>query len=130
MDKMLWWEQLSLTQQLNCVCDTLAKRSITNTIASGYHDRSTQFLPREDVALVIWGNKITGDISPHLRFHASKAVARRYLASRPWNKWTTERFDAVDWEHLDMALKNKTDMYRIWRSKQHSGFCGTRVQVG
>jgi hypothetical protein len=21
-------------------------------------------------------------------------------------------------------------MYRIWRSKQHSGFCGTRVQVG
>jgi hypothetical protein len=36
----------------------------------------------------------------------------------------------VDWEHLDLALKNKADMYRIWRPKQHSGFCGTRVQVG
>ncbi len=22
------------------------------------------------------------------------------------------------------------DMYKIWRSKQNSGFCGTRVQVG
>jgi hypothetical protein len=36
----------------------------------------------------------------------------------------------VDWEHLNLALKNKADMYRIWRLKQHSGFCGTRVQVG
>ena len=79
------------------------------------------------------GNKITGYISPHLRFHASKEVAWKYLlASRPRNKWPTERFDTVDWEHLDLlALKNKADMYRIWRSKQHSGFCGTtRVQVG
>jgi hypothetical protein len=36
----------------------------------------------------------------------------------------------VDWEHLDLALKNKMDMYKKWQSKQHSGFCGTRVQVG
>ncbi len=36
----------------------------------------------------------------------------------------------VDWEHLDLALAQKLDMYKIWRSKQNSGFCGTRVQVG
>jgi hypothetical protein len=36
----------------------------------------------------------------------------------------------VDWDHLDLALKNKADVFIIWRSKQHSGFCGTRVQVG
>ncbi len=36
----------------------------------------------------------------------------------------------MDCEHLDLALKSKEDMYKIWRSKQHSGFCGTRVQVG
>ena len=46
------------------------------------------------------------------------------------DEWSNDRFDAVDWEHLDLALKNKQDMYRIWQSKQHSGFCGTRVQVG
>ena len=130
MDRMLKWEQLTLTQQINCVCDTLAKRSVTTAINHGYHDRPTQLLPKEDAALVIWGNKITGDISPHLRFHASKEVARKYLASRPRNKWSNDRFNAVDWEHLDLALKNKPDMYKIWRSKQHSGFCGTRVQVG
>jgi hypothetical protein len=27
-------------------------------------------------------------------------------------------------------MKTKTNMYKIWRSKQTSGFCGTRVQVG
>jgi hypothetical protein len=31
---------------------------------------------------------------------------------------------------LDLAVKNKADMYKVWWSKQHSGFCGTRVHVG
>jgi hypothetical protein len=78
MDHHLSWLQLSLTQQLNCVCDTLAKQAVTNTIMKSYHDGPTQILPREDVALIVWGSKITGDISSSLRFHASKSVARKY----------------------------------------------------
>ena len=46
------------------------------------------------------------------------------------DKWSNDKFNAVDWEHLDLALKNKTNMYKIWRSEQNSGFCGTKVQVG
>ena len=130
MDRMLKWEQLTLIQQINCICNTLVKCSVTSAISHGYYDRPIQMLPKEDVALIIWGNKITGDISPHLRFHANREVARKYLASRPKHKWSNERFHSVDWDHLDLALKNKADMFRIWRSKQHSGFCGTRVQVG
>ena len=113
MDRMLRWEQLTLTLQLNCVCNTLAKRSVTTAINHGYHDRPTQLLPKEDVALVIWGTKITRDISPHQQFHASKEVARRYLTSRPRDKWWNDRVDAVDREHLDLTVKNKQDMYRI-----------------
>ena len=45
---MLKWEQLTLTQQLNCVCDTLVKRLVTTAINHGYHDRPTQLLPKED----------------------------------------------------------------------------------
>jgi hypothetical protein len=130
MDQYLKWEQLMLTQLLNCVCDTLAKKSITTAIIHGYHDRQSQLLPKEDEALVIWGIKITGNILPPLRFHASKEVARKYLATCKKDKWSNEHFDAVDWEHLDLALKNKVDMYKMWRSKQHLGFCSTRVQVG
>ena len=92
MDKYLLWHQLSLIQQLNCVCDTLAKQSVNLAMTQGYHDRPTHLLPKDP--------------------------------------WLNKQFDEVDWEHLDLALKTKTDMYKIWRSKQTSGFCGTRVQVG
>ena len=52
------------------------------------------------------------------------------MGNRKKNPWPNEQFDKVDWEHLDLAMKTKSDMYKIWRSKQTSGFCGTRVQVG
>jgi hypothetical protein len=131
MDHHLSWLQLSLTQQLNCVCNTLAKQAVTNAILKGYHDSPTQILPREDVALIILGNKITGNISSSLRFHASKSVAHKYHIHK-WKKgkWTTKKFEEVDWEHLDHALKSKPTNYKVWRSKQTSRFGGTRVQVG
>jgi hypothetical protein len=130
MDRYLKWKQLTLTLQLNCVCNMLAKNSITTAINQGYHDRQSQLLPNEDVALIIWGDKLTGDILSPLRFHASKEVARKYLANCKKNKCSNKHFNAVDWEHLELALKNKVDMYRIWQSKQNLGLCGTRVQVG
>jgi hypothetical protein len=117
-------------QQLNCVCNTQAKKALSLAIISGYHDRPTQILPRKDIALVIWGNKVTGDISTPLCFHASKEVARNYLRTCTRDKWPNECFEEVDWEHLELALKNKPNMYKVWQSKQMSGFCGTRVRVG
>jgi hypothetical protein len=130
MDQYLPWNKLNLMQQLNCVCNTLAKKALTNAIISGYHDRPTQLLPCKDVALVIWGTKVTGNISPLLRFHASKELARNYLQNCTRDKWPNERFDEVDWEHRKKALKNKANMYKIWRSKQTSGFCGAQAKVG
>ena len=87
-------------------------------------------LPREDVALIINGNKVTNDISQPLRFHESKTSARRFLTTKKTKRWTEECFDEIDWDHLELALKNKPEGYKVWRSKQNSGFCGTRVQVG
>jgi hypothetical protein len=131
MDQHLSWLQLNLPQQLNCICNTLAKKAVMNAIANGHIEGPTQILPREDAALIIWGDKITGNISGSLRFHASKSVARKYhIQQRKKEKWTTEQFKEVDWEHLDLTLKSKADNYKIWQSKQASGFCGTRAQVG
>jgi hypothetical protein len=90
----------------------------------GYQDRPTQLLPKDDDAVVIWGSKITIDFSHPIRLHASKEVARQYLGNRKKNPWPNEQFDEANWEHLDLALKNKTGMYKIGRSKQNSGFCG------
>ncbi len=131
INQHLPWLQLNLTQQLNCVCDSLTKQAVTKAIINGYHERQAQLLPRQDVALIVWGDKVTGDISSPIRFHASMAVARKYhLHQRKKGKWTHEQFKGVDWEHLDLALKSKADNYKIWQLKQTSGFCGTWVQVG
>ncbi len=113
MNRILKWGQLTLTWQLNCICNPLAKKLITTALNHGYHNKQTSLLPKEDVALFIWGNKITGNISSPLRFHASKEVARKYLATHNKDKWSNEWFNAVDWEHLDLALKSKEDMYKI-----------------
>ncbi len=53
VDKYLLWHQLSLIRQLNCVCDTLAKEAMTSATMQGYHNRPTQLLPKENVAVVI-----------------------------------------------------------------------------
>ena len=74
MDRYLKWEQLTLTQGLNCVYDMLAKTSFTTAITQGYHNRQSQLLPNKDVALIIWGNKITGNTLSPLQLHASKEV--------------------------------------------------------
>jgi hypothetical protein len=97
-------------------------------IIEGCHKGQAQILPQVDIALIVWGNKVTGDISGPLHFHASKSVARKYHIHQQKNgKWTHEQFKEVDWEHLDLALKSKADNYRIWQSKQTSSLCGTRV---
>ncbi len=37
MDQYFPWDKLNLMQQLNCVCNTLAKRALTQAILLGYH---------------------------------------------------------------------------------------------
>ncbi len=81
MDKYLLWHQLSLVQQLNCVCDTTAKGAEQRAITTGYIKTPTQLPPREDAAIVVWGNKLTCNISHPVRFHASKEIARGLLAN-------------------------------------------------
>ncbi len=46
MDKYLLWHQLSLIQQLNCICDMLAKQAVILAMTQGYHDRPTQLCPK------------------------------------------------------------------------------------
>jgi hypothetical protein len=75
MDRILLWHQLSLVQQLNCVCNMTAKATVHWAITTGHLSIPTQLLPREDVAVMIWGNKVMNDVSHPICFHASKEIA-------------------------------------------------------
>jgi hypothetical protein len=72
MDQHLPWSQLPLTQQLDCVCNILAKQAVSKAIIDGYHEGQAQLLPREDTALIVWGDKVTGNISSPICFHARR----------------------------------------------------------
>ncbi len=62
MDKYLLWHQLSLIQQLNCVCNTTMKAAVHQAIMTGYTSIPPQTLPQEDISIIIWGNKITNNV--------------------------------------------------------------------
>ncbi len=81
-----------------------SKRSNNNCHSPRLPWQTVLFLPKEDMALVMRGNKVTGNISSPLRYHAIKEVVRQYLRMRTKDNWSNNKFDAVDWEHLDLAL--------------------------
>ena len=129
MDDKLSWEQLTLEQQLNCDCDSLAKASVTRAIEAS-QDRGyppTGLLPKETVGLFINQQKITSDPTNTLRYQLSKVEAKLFLTSQ--QGWSDEQFDDVGWDWLHQVLASKPIMFRLWLSKQHSNFCATGLQM-
>ena len=128
MDRYLSDEELTLEQWMNKQCDILAKFAIDRWIRQGLPHPGLQLLPREDAAFIVDGIKVTGDIGEAIRFAEGMEEAREFFVGR--EKWSHEKFDEVDWKILNNTLNGKNKGFKIWLMKQHSGFCGTRVQVG
>jgi len=135
----LWW-QLPIEQQLNCLCDDLAKAAVRSSISADRR-RLQQQLPQESAAVFIAGMKQTSDVSKDVRYQLSLVDARRFYTSPIGDRmpngrrrkgglgWSAQSFDAVDWAVLDAVLDKKGQMYREWLAKQCSGFCGTQHMV-
>jgi hypothetical protein len=125
-DKKKLWHRLSLEEKLNCVCDQLAKAAVTIAIAATGPPKD-QMLPLESAAIFLRGNKLTGDISEPTRFALATTEVRRFYIED--HKWSLAKFEAVDFSSLDYTLAKKKRGYGWWAAKQHSDFCGTRLQV-
>jgi len=113
-DKLKAWRELTLSEQLNVICDGLANRAV-----KGYLERvspttpATTLLPLEKAAVFIGNEKSTTDVGPNVRFLLGTEEARRFFTSpvvlvKGVNKgglgWSEERFDQVAWADLDHAL--------------------------
>ena len=130
MDQYLDDEQLTFEQRLNKLCDILAKEAVDLAIRlrrQGHRRQQPQLLPRESAAILVNGVKITGDIADAIRYARGYEEARVFLVEQ--RGWSERQFDVVDWKSLHLTLKDKPYGYRTWVSKQHTGFCGTRVMV-
>ena len=126
MDDVLTWDQLSLAEQLNCMCDALAKEALDRGICDKYSD-TTNMLPRELAAVIFSDGKATSDPADLLRTELGTREARRFLTHEM--SWTPQQFDLVAWKHLHNTLQSKPLAFRIWLAKQHSGFCATGMMM-
>ncbi len=135
-DRLKPWRELTLSEQLNVLCDGLANRAV-----KGYLERdsptyrATSLLPLEKAAVFIDNVKTTTDVGPNVRYLLGAEEARRFYTSpvvlvRGVNKgglgWSREWFNQVAWTDLDRALQLKPDIYQLWLSKQCIGICTTR----
>ena len=135
-DKIKLWRELTLSEQLNVLCDGLANRSVKGYLERGSPAQiATKLLPLERAAVFIDGEKATTDVGSQARYVLGTEEARRFYTSpvtlvRGVNKgglgWSAEQFDQVAWVDLDRAIRSKPDMYQLWLSKQCIGICATR----
>ena len=112
-----WWK-LTLAEQLNCVCDGLAKAAVTHSMMDANPRRDKYLLPLEHTAVYVGDAKSTTDVSTEVRYCVGKAEVRAfYMAPKPKRRrglgWTDGRFDEVDWGKLGETLVRKPDMYGI-----------------
>ena len=141
-DDLKSWAALTTEQQLNCVCDSLAKSAVQDSLHCLDPWMRPQTLPGELAAVVLDGVKQTGDVADGVRFALGLTEARRfYTAPRGrrdsagrWPKdsglgWSPVSFDAVDWRMLALTLDSKPKMYQLWLTKQVTGFCGTQSMM-
>ena len=128
-DKRKRWEDMSLLEQLNCKCDSLAKAALLRGILSDAqmeHDR--QRLPLESAAVFCNGAKLNGECGDEIRYQMGLKDARRFYLEELG--WFAATFDAVDWAARDKVLSDTSDMFRVWLCKQCSSFCATGKNMG
>ena len=126
IDRLLLWHQLTLVQQLNCICDNLAKTAVHRSLCMDRHRDDDYLLPRENAALFVDGIKQTSNPGRSIRYATGKAEAKVFLVGKM--KWTKEKFNEVAWEWLDATLHNKPDMFRVWL--QQAGYKIRRFRFG
>ena len=141
-DRYKLWHQLTLVQQLNCLCDTLAKRAVADSLDPSSRTIGKQVLPRESASIFVGGVKQTTDVARAVRFTIGHSDAEKFYTTPLGRRdargnraktgglgWSKESFFAVDWRALDATLDSKPQMYKQWLAKQASGFCGTQTMV-
>ena len=78
-DRYKLWHQISLVQQLNYLCDTLAKRAVANSLDPSSRTIRKQVLPRESASISLGGIKQMTDVEKAVRFTIGHSEYRKVL---------------------------------------------------
>ena len=119
-DEILRWDQLSIQEKLNVLCDSLAKRALMAGIVN--RDFITSTFPFEDVRLDCSTKKVVGSPTRAIYQWWGYKTARAFFHSKKIVNKT--HFDLIYWEGMGRAMNTFPIMFRRWITKHVCGFCG------
>lgn len=124
-DDLLSWDELNLTERLNCLVDNIAKKSLISAVLN--NEFIHNFFPFEQVRVVLGSKKLTS--SPKRAFDkfwgyrtAKTLYAQRKIISR-------QDFHLVWWDGVERFNYKVPKMFSVWLTKQTSHFAGTNLQL-
>ena len=107
------WHQVSCPSQLNCACDSEAKRRIMEHIPT---QRTQCSFPLEPLVMIIEHLKCTSDSDSTLRYYAHKQEAKSLFARL--DILSPEAFEEVAWKALHKTLHSIPKMFQLFAGKQ------------
>jgi hypothetical protein len=111
----------SMTELMNIIVDDLAQRALRHSYSSGeLFDGS---YPNEDFIITMGGAKTTGPIRDALERHWGRTEAQRFFHLK--HIVYSQNFDLIWWDGVGKAMASYGKMFRIFVSKQVSGWCGS-----
>ena len=133
VDNLKAWKDLSIDEQLNTLCDDLAKAAIRRGVEDRRLD-SKRLLPYESAAVVINEEKIADGMAKELEHQIALADARRLYTTAVMRNdrgvntgglgWDPVVFHSVDWK--GMKRVRQSEMRSLWLAKQAIGISRTR----
>ncbi len=117
------WLMLTLEEQLNVICNKLAKKAVLWYLSDATPEgRGVQLLPLEKVSIAVNGEKLTTDVGQEVRYALGHKEARKIYTRTIKMKgstntgglgWSEYRFEQVAWKSIDNAQRNKLGMLLI-----------------
>ena len=124
-DDLCAWRNLSRWEQLNVVCDTAAKKFLSQNIAEGRV--SPAALPTEQWCCWAGAKRITGDLHSPILVSATTKEMKAKLAQ--YGVLSQLGFTMVDWDLVDRSRASLSLGLQIWLMKHMSGFCGSGIMM-
>ena len=120
-DKLKPLSDCTQTELMNIIVDDLAQSSLRETCSSEkFFDG---IYPNEDFVIIMRGAKITGPIREALEQHWGRTEATRFFDFK--HIVDSHNFDLIWWDGVGKAMASYPKMFRIFVSKQVSGWCGS-----
>ena len=126
-DDTIMYDNLDRPSQLNVDCDLVAKAGLRRLHRQ--NNPQPDALPHENVMVWIRNKKIIGNVGPALRNEVSRLSMKAFLCNPKRAILTIPAFDEVDWQSVEVMMKNEPQQFNLWISKHVSGFCGTNKML-